>query len=70
MILVTHHVEEIMPVFTHVLMLREGRVLASGERADVLTSVRLSEAFGAPCRLTRRGERYGLSVEAAPRSMM
>ena len=34
LILVTHHVEEIMPVFSHVLALQNGRVLAAGKKAD------------------------------------
>ncbi|MEY2879844.1 MAG: hypothetical protein RLZZ15_2224 [Verrucomicrobiota bacterium] len=55
LVLVTHHVEEITPAFTHVLLLREGRVLAAGPRAAVLTSAKLSATFGAPLRLARRG---------------
>ena len=35
MVLVTHHVEEIVPIFSHVLVLKAGRVLASGARAVV-----------------------------------
>ena len=54
LILVTHHVEEITPSFTHALLLREGRVTASGPVADTLTSTKLSEAFGHPVRLRRR----------------
>jgi len=62
MVLVTHHVEEIMPAFSHVLMLKDGRVLASGARRDVLTSAMLARAFDAPIRLTKRGGRYALRV--------
>jgi iron complex transport system ATP-binding protein len=62
LVLVTHHVEEIMPVFTHALLLREGRVIASGERARVLTSALLSETFASPLRLTTNHGRYGLNV--------
>ncbi len=53
LVLVTHHVEEITPAFTHVLLLSRGRVLAAGPRRDVLTSRRLSEAFASPVRLRR-----------------
>ena len=63
LVLVTHHVEEIMPAFTHALLLREGRVVATGERARVLTSALLSETFDAPLRLIRRGGRYTLAFQ-------
>ena len=53
LVLVTHHVEEITPVFTHALLLRRGAVLAAGTMETVLTSARLSEVFGAPMRLRR-----------------
>ncbi|MES2697661.1 MAG: ABC transporter ATP-binding protein [Verrucomicrobiota bacterium] len=62
LVLVTHHVEEIMPVFTHALLLRNGAVLATGKRERVLTSANLSETFGAPLRLHRTGGRYALSA--------
>jgi iron complex transport system ATP-binding protein len=64
MLLVTHHVEEIVPIFSHVLMLKAGRVLAAGPRARVLTSATLSNAFAAPVRLTRARNRYSLAVRA------
>ena len=62
MVLVTHHVEEIVAIFSHVLVLKAGRVLAAGPRARVLTSATLSSAFAAPVRLTRARGRYSLSV--------
>lgn len=46
MVLVTHHVEEIPPGFTHALLLAEGQVVASGFLDEVLTSENLSSAFG------------------------
>ena len=54
LIFVTHHVEEIMPVFTHALLLRGGSVLATGKKRAVLTSAHLSETFNAPLRLAQR----------------
>ncbi len=53
-ILVTHHVEEITPAFSHALVLKEGRVLASGLKATCLTTKILAEAFDSPLRLIRR----------------
>lgn len=60
LVLVTHHVEEIMPAFTHTLMLKSGRVYAAGERKKLLTSKNLSALFGAPLKLARRGPRLTL----------
>ncbi len=62
LVLVTHHVEEITPVFTHALLLRGGRILAAGPVSDVMTSRRLSETFGARVRLTKSAGRYRLSL--------
>jgi iron complex transport system ATP-binding protein len=52
-VLVTHHVEEIPPHFTHALLLREGRVLASGALGDVLDGPTLSACFGIELVVTR-----------------
>ena len=58
MVLVTHHVEEIPPGFTDVLMIREGRVVAAGPIALTLTAENLSKTFGLPLVLEQHGERY------------
>ena len=60
LVLVTHHVEEITPAFTHTLLLRAGRVVAAGPRAEVLTSANLSNTFNARLRLGRTAGRYRL----------
>jgi iron complex transport system ATP-binding protein len=52
-VFVTHHVEEITPAFTHVLLLKQGRRLACGTIDEVLRENVLSEAFGAPVSLTK-----------------
>jgi iron complex transport system ATP-binding protein len=58
MVMVTHHVVEIPVGFTHVLLLREGRVVAAGPLAEALTAENLTEAFGVPINLTADGGRY------------
>ncbi|HET7798886.1 MAG TPA: ABC transporter ATP-binding protein [Humibacillus xanthopallidus] len=58
MVLVTHHVEEIPPGFTDVLMIRGGRVVAAGPIPLTLTAENLSETFGLPLVLEQHGERY------------
>ncbi len=45
-VMVTHHVEEIPPGFTHALLLRQGRVVAAGSLPEVITPEAMSEAFG------------------------
>lgn len=65
LILVTHHVEEITPAFTHALLLRGGRVVAAGPREEVLTARKLGEAFGAPVHLGRREGRLSLRLREA-----
>jgi iron complex transport system ATP-binding protein len=71
LVLVTHHVEEITPAFTHALLLRAGRVVAAGPRRLTLTTARLSDVFAAPLRLRRAhrggGVRLELRVAAARR---
>jgi iron complex transport system ATP-binding protein len=70
LVLVTHHVEEIMPVFSRVLVLKDGKVLAAGRKSAVLNSKNLSAAFGARMRLRRTGNRYALTVTAKSRGLM
>jgi len=62
LVLVTHHVEEIMPVFSHALLLKAGKILVADRKAGVLSSRFVSQAFGAPLRLHDNKGRYNLSV--------
>jgi iron complex transport system ATP-binding protein len=52
MVLVTHHVEEIPPGFTHALLLRDGGVVAQGLLHDALTADNLSKTFDVPLKLS------------------
>lgn len=54
---VTHHVEEVTPIFTHALLLRRGRVAAAGPLDEALTSERVSEAYDLEIQVLRRGGR-------------
>ena len=58
LVLVTHHVEEIPPSFTDVLMMREGRIVAAGPVGLVLTAANLSATFGLPLVVERHGDRW------------
>ena len=57
-VLITHHVEEIPPTFTHALLLKSGRETASGRLADTITAANLSDCFGLPVSLESRRGRY------------
>jgi iron complex transport system ATP-binding protein len=70
LVLVTHHVEEVMPVFSHVLALKAGRVLAAGKKAIVLKSKLLSQAFDARVKLDLKMGRYGLDIEPKRRGVV
>lgn len=58
LILVTHHVEEIVPEVTRVILLRGGRMIAAGPKPSVLTAERLSDLFAAPIALEENGGYY------------
>ncbi|SCE91298.1 iron complex transport system ATP-binding protein [Micromonospora carbonacea] len=58
LVLVTHHVEEIPPGFTHALLLREGVVVAQGLLGDTLTADNLAKTFGLPLTVERHGDRW------------
>lgn len=58
MVMVTHHVEEIPPGFTHLLVLAAGSVVAQGPIRETMTGDILSEAFGRPLSVTHNAGRY------------
>lgn len=62
LVMVTHHVEEILPCITHVLLLRDGRVHAAGPKQEVLHSDHLSRIYGSRVKLNRHGDRYSLRL--------
>ncbi|MSO62961.1 MAG: ATP-binding cassette domain-containing protein [Acidobacteria bacterium] len=57
-LLVTHHVDEIIPEIDRVILLRDGRVDADGAKADVLTAPRLGHAFEASLQVAPAGGYY------------
>lgn len=60
LILVTHHVEEIIPAVTHAMVLKEGEVISQGEKRRALNSLSLSKAFDSELKLRSRLGRYRL----------
>ena len=67
-VLVSHHVEEIPPGFTHVLLLREAKVVAAGLLDQVLTEQNLASTFGMPMVLQKADGRW--SARRRTRSSM
>jgi iron complex transport system ATP-binding protein len=59
-LMVTHHLPDIIPEIDRVILLREGQVFADGCKTEMLTTGRLSELFGLPVELTRRDGYYHL----------
>ncbi|MBN2910811.1 ABC transporter ATP-binding protein [Polycladomyces sp. WAk] len=62
MLFVTHHIEEIAPVFTHTLLIRRGRVFTKGRSQHVLNSSTLSAFFETPVQVEWRNDRAWLSI--------
>ena len=58
LVFVTHHIEEILPEFTHVLALRDGRTVYSGAKSEGLRSKVLSRIFQAKLLIRRSHSRY------------
>src|SRR3712207_2469826 len=58
MVLVTHHLEEVPPGFTHAMLLRDGGVVAAGPITEVLTADNLSKTFGLDLDVTVNAGRY------------
>lgn len=62
LLLVTHHIEEILPEIGQVVLLREGRLLHQGPKAQALTDALLSETFGLPVQVQRHGDYYDAAI--------
>ncbi|HET7535475.1 MAG TPA: ATP-binding cassette domain-containing protein, partial [Candidatus Didemnitutus sp.] len=60
LILVTHHVSDIIPEIERVILFKNGRIVADGPKKQLLTSPALAKLFGAKLRVVRRGKEYDL----------
>jgi iron complex transport system ATP-binding protein len=69
LVLVTHHVEEIPPGFTDVLLLRNGRIVAAGPLELTLTAENLSATFGLPLVVERHGDRWSARAATPARAV-
>lgn len=65
LVLVTHHIEEIMPCFTHVLALGKGEVVQQDTKETVLQNDNLSRVFETPMHIETHNARFYARMEAA-----
>ena len=61
LVLVTHHVADILPEVERVVMLKDGKVFADGSKAEMLTSEKLSDLFGMELRLRTNDGFYSIA---------
>ncbi|HLF22961.1 MAG TPA: hypothetical protein VI565_03490 [Burkholderiales bacterium] len=57
-VLVTHHIHEIPPEITHAIFLKGGRVVATGEKTQILTNRALTDLFDTPIELVQANGFY------------
>jgi iron complex transport system ATP-binding protein len=58
LVYVTHHLEEIMPVFQKTMILKEGSAIASGRTADLLKAQTIKKLYGLTVKMIERNGRY------------
>ena len=64
-LLVTHHVDEIIPEIERVILLQRGRIASDGPKATVLTAAELGRVFDAPLAVEQTGGYFRVSVDTA-----
>ncbi|MFC3747756.1 ABC transporter ATP-binding protein [Paenibacillus sp. GCM10012306] len=62
LLFVTHHIEEILPVFNQTLLIRRGEVYSKGHSQEVLTSANLTSFFETPVQVSWQNQRAWLSI--------
>ena len=58
LLLVTHHLPDVLPEIDRVILMREGRIVGDGAKRDLLTAERLGELFGRPLDVVEREEYF------------
>ena len=53
-LLITHHIADILPEIDRIVMMRDGRIVADGAKSELLTPRRLGELFGGEIHMTER----------------
>ncbi|GAA0603396.1 ABC transporter ATP-binding protein [Virgibacillus siamensis] len=62
LIYVTHHIDEILPVFSHTLLLKEGNVFSEGMTENQLTSDKMSQFSATAVHISKENNRYALKL--------
>jgi iron complex transport system ATP-binding protein len=62
LILITHHIEEIVPEIGRVILIRDGRIVGDGPKREVLTSARVSRLFGRAISVVEAGDYYSATI--------
>lgn len=57
-LLITHHIADILPEIDRILMMKDGRIVADGPKSELLTAERLSELFKTKVEMTQRDGFY------------
>lgn len=68
LVYVTHHIEELVPEISHVMLLRQGEVVASGAKRQVLTSTLVSRCLGVPATVQWQEERPWIKISRSVRA--
>lgn len=63
-LLVTHHLEEIIPAIQRVILLQHGRIVGDGTKAEMLTDERLSDLFEIPLHVQAQADYYSVTLGA------
>ncbi|MGO4530310.1 ABC transporter ATP-binding protein [Paenibacillus sp. 2TAF8] len=61
---VTHHVEEIVPLFTHVALIRDGRIAAAGPKHEILTEDTIKNTYDIPVEVQWHEDRPWIRVRS------
>lgn len=61
LVLITHHVSDIIPEIERVILMRGGRIVADGPKSHILTSTALTNLFGVPLRVVRNGSQFDIA---------
>jgi iron complex transport system ATP-binding protein len=62
LLLVTHHIADVIPEIERVILMKDGRMVCDGPKEQLLTSTKLSRLFGAKLRVVKKGRNYDVGA--------